>query len=112
MEDPASGALHTVRGEYREVSRPDRLVYTWAWEEQDGSSGHESTVTVSFGRVADGTSVVLEHTGLPSVESRERHGRGWEGCFDSLRRNVLAGGADRAGGRPTFTTNKGKGESR
>ena len=89
MESPA-GALHTVRGEYREVSRPDRLVYTWAWEEEDGSTGHESTVTVSFRRAGESTTVVIEHTDLPSAESRDRHGVGWEGCLESLRRNVFA----------------------
>ena len=35
------------RGEYREVRRPERLVYSWSWEE-DGQPGHESTVTVEF----------------------------------------------------------------
>lgn len=89
MESP-SGALHTVRGEYREVSRPDRLVYTWAWEEEDGSTGHVSTVTVSFQRTGESTTVVLEHTDLPSAESRDRHGIGWEGCLESLQREVFA----------------------
>jgi uncharacterized protein YndB with AHSA1/START domain len=88
MQSPA-GALHTVRGEYREVSRPARLVYTWAWEEADGSTGHESTVTVSFQPAGERTAVVIEHTDLPSAESRDRHGVGWEGCLESLRRNVL-----------------------
>jgi uncharacterized protein YndB with AHSA1/START domain len=89
----ADGALHTVRGSYREVSRPERLVYTWAWEEEDGSTGHESTVTVSFIGAGGSTTLVVEHTDLPSAESRDRHGEGWAGCLDSLARNVFAPGA-------------------
>ena len=26
------GQVHTVVGEYREVRRPERVVYTWTWE--------------------------------------------------------------------------------
>src|SRR5262249_55622945 len=38
MKDPA-GQFHTVRGTYREVTPPARLVFTWTWEE--GSCGDE-----------------------------------------------------------------------
>ncbi|HXR28977.1 MAG TPA: SRPBCC domain-containing protein [Solirubrobacteraceae bacterium] len=91
MEDRDGRGAHTVRGEYREVLRPERLVYTWAWEQDDGSSGHESTVTVTFHRDGERTTVVLEHTGLPDADARERHGAGWSGCLENLRRRVLPG---------------------
>jgi uncharacterized protein YndB with AHSA1/START domain len=87
MED--AEARHEVVGEYREVRRPERLVYTWAWVE-GGSAGHMSTVTVHFR--ADGedrTTVVLEHSGLPDEASRERHGVGWRAVLDSLQRTVF-----------------------
>ena len=48
MHNPGSEQTHTVRGRYIQVSRPELLEYTWAWEEQDGSIGHESTVRVHF----------------------------------------------------------------
>jgi uncharacterized protein YndB with AHSA1/START domain len=89
MEDPLAGTRHTVRGEYREVLRPERLVYSWSWEDEDGGIGHVSTVTVEF--LGDGgrTTVVLEHSDLPSEQSREQHGVGWEGCLRSLGERVL-----------------------
>jgi uncharacterized protein YndB with AHSA1/START domain len=93
MEDGDGAGRHTVRGEYREVLRPERLVYTWAWEEADGSVGHESTVTVSFHGEGDRTKVVIEHADLPSPESRARHGVGWTACLESLQRRVLPGPA-------------------
>ncbi|MGI8945987.1 MAG: SRPBCC family protein [Thermoleophilaceae bacterium] len=89
MGDPESGALHAVGGEYREVSRPDRIVYSWSWEEGDG---HESVVTVTFRPEGDRTTVVLEHGGLASAESAERHRHGWEGCLDSLAAARVLGG--------------------
>jgi uncharacterized protein YndB with AHSA1/START domain len=93
MEDPAADHLHTVRGEYREVRRPERLVYSWAWEEADGRLGHESTVAVDFIGDGETTTVVLEHTGLASLESRDAHRSGWEGCLSNLRARVLAAAA-------------------
>jgi uncharacterized protein YndB with AHSA1/START domain len=85
METP-DGTRHTVQGEYREVRPPERLVYTWAWVEEDGSPGHVSTVTVSFREEGARTTVILEHSDLPSAESRERHAAGWSACLGNLAR--------------------------
>jgi uncharacterized protein YndB with AHSA1/START domain len=90
MEDPAAHTLHTVCGEYREVRRPERLVYSWAWEEDGGRLGHASTVTVEFIGDGDSTTVVLVHSDLASPESRENHRNGWEGCLASLHARVFA----------------------
>lgn len=84
MENPGADSRLTVRGVYREVARPERLVYTWAWEAEDGSTGHESTVTVSFVGEGARTTVVVEHAGLPDQASRERHSDGWQACMRIL----------------------------
>ncbi|HWX46335.1 MAG TPA: SRPBCC domain-containing protein [Solirubrobacteraceae bacterium] len=90
MEDPATGAIHTVGGKYREVRRPDRLVYSWCWELEDGGRSEEtSTVTVEFREHSGRTTVVLEHTDLPSPTSRDQHRSGWEGCLENLGARVL-----------------------
>jgi len=85
MEDRDSGALHSVVGEYREIRRPELLVYSWSWELDGGGTGHESTVTVRF--IADGprTTVVLVHSGLEDEGSRDRHTAGWTACLGRLR---------------------------
>jgi len=93
MEDPREGSRHTVRGEYREVRRPVRLVYTWAWEQDDGSTGPTSTVAVEFREEGERTTVLIEHEGLDSQQSRDRHGIGWTGCLESLEQRVFAGAA-------------------
>ncbi|HEX4466782.1 MAG TPA: SRPBCC domain-containing protein [Solirubrobacteraceae bacterium] len=89
MRDPARDAPHTVRGEYHEVSRPARLVYSWCWESEDGGLGHVSTVTVQFRQSGERTTVVLEHTGLESAESAERHGHGWDACMRLLGERIF-----------------------
>jgi uncharacterized protein YndB with AHSA1/START domain len=89
------GGIHAVGGEFREVRRPHRLVYTWCWEGDDGlHPGHISLVTVEFLSSGEGTTVRLEHTGLASETSRERHTAGWLGVLDNLGRRVF--GARRA----------------
>jgi uncharacterized protein YndB with AHSA1/START domain len=90
MRDDQTGELHVVGGEYREIDRPRRLVYTWSWQGKGGPHpGHVSVVTVEFHPEGDGTAVVLEHSGLPSLESSERHAVGWAGIFDNLGRRVF-----------------------
>jgi uncharacterized protein YndB with AHSA1/START domain len=76
-------------GEYLEITRPERLVFTWTW---DGHEGHEGAqlVEVEFSERDDGTTaVVLTNRGLPNEKSRRSHREGWETSFDNLDR-VLA----------------------
>jgi uncharacterized protein YndB with AHSA1/START domain len=85
MRDDANGRTHVVGGEFREVDRPRRLVYTWRWE----GAPDESVVTVEFQTAGDTTTVVIEHSGLPAEAARAEHERGWNGTLDNLARRVL-----------------------
>jgi uncharacterized protein YndB with AHSA1/START domain len=91
MGDPSTGAVHAVVGEYVEVRRPERLVYTWTWEgdpaEMDGSA--RTLVTVDFVEEDGGTKVVLVHSGFESEHARDLHTGGWTGCLDNLARRVF-----------------------
>jgi uncharacterized protein YndB with AHSA1/START domain len=73
------------------VRRPERLAYSWRWEQDDGSTGHVSTVTVDFLGEGECTTVVLEHIGLVTPESRDQHRHGWEGCLENLRTRIFSG---------------------
>jgi uncharacterized protein YndB with AHSA1/START domain len=90
MEDPDAGTVRTVRGEYREVSRPRRLVYSWCWEDGEGGTGEVSTVTVDFVEDGERTKVVLEHSELATQESRDGHRKGWEACMEMLATRIFA----------------------
>jgi uncharacterized protein YndB with AHSA1/START domain len=73
-------------GEYLEIKRPTRLVFTWTW---DGHEGHEGTqvIEVDFDQRADGsTQVVVINRGLPDEESKRSHREGWEASLDNLDR--------------------------
>jgi Activator of Hsp90 ATPase homolog 1-like protein len=49
-----------------------------------------STVTVAFLPDGDRTTVVLEHTALHTLDSRDKHRVGWEACLESLHTRVFA----------------------
>jgi uncharacterized protein YndB with AHSA1/START domain len=73
-------------GEFREITPPTRLVFTWAWDRPDVAAGPQ-LVEVDFTEHPDGTTtVVLTNRGLPDKASRESHREGWEGSFDNLER--------------------------
>ncbi len=97
MHDRVSGRAHVVAGEYREVDRPRRLVYTWCWEGEQ----HVSLVTVEFLPAGESTTVVLAHEGLESDESRGAHGEGWTGTLASLAHHVFGEPLQRASARTT-----------
>jgi uncharacterized protein YndB with AHSA1/START domain len=76
-------------GEYREITPPTRLVFTWTWDRPDAGDGTQ-LVEVDFSEQPDGTTkVVMTNRGLLDEAIRESHREGWEGSFDNLDR-VLA----------------------
>ncbi len=90
IRDPAKGETYWGQGTYREVTPPEKLVFTWAWSKDrpDGPTlhpgSHETLVTVEFFARGNSTEVVLTHTGLGTAALRDDHNRGWNGCFDVL----------------------------
>jgi uncharacterized protein YndB with AHSA1/START domain len=78
----SGGNVHVVQGVYEQVSRPNRLVFSFAWENMP-ERGH-SRVTVGFEKAGTGTKLVLFQEQLPSAEMREAHTAGWTGCLTKL----------------------------
>lgn len=85
---PPEGKVVYVYGEYREVRPPERIVFTWSWEEGDSAHRGETLVTVEFRRVPSGTEVVLTHELLPGDEAVGMHTQGWNGCLASLEEHL------------------------
>jgi uncharacterized protein YndB with AHSA1/START domain len=74
---------HVVRGVYREVDPPRRLVFTWRWD--TAASSPEMLVTVTFEAIdPSGTQLVLQHDLLPSEDERTMHDQGWRAILERL----------------------------
>jgi uncharacterized protein YndB with AHSA1/START domain/predicted enzyme related to lactoylglutathione lyase len=82
-----SGELE-LRGVYREVKRPSRLVYTWNWKGAEAVEFGETLVTVDFLERNGFTEVQITHDRLPTAEQRENHSHGWNGCLDKLEKQM------------------------
>ncbi|MEX1206780.1 MAG: SRPBCC domain-containing protein [Dongiaceae bacterium] len=78
------GTDHWVQGRYREVVAPERLVFTWAWEDEHGKPGHETVVAVDFRARGDKTELTLTHSVFESAKSRDAHKSGWSSSLDCL----------------------------
>jgi glutathione S-transferase len=85
---PTTGETYTVGGVYREITAPERLVFTWKWEgEQMGAMG-ESLVTITLeerrGEQGPETELRLLHSGFPAPEARDAHNDGWGSTLNHL----------------------------
>jgi uncharacterized protein YndB with AHSA1/START domain len=70
------------RGAYREIVPPERLVFTYAWEDATGALGHETIVTVRFEAIGEQTRLTLHQAEFESAERCEAHRDGWTGCLE------------------------------
>lgn len=91
MRDP-DGKVFCVGGVYREVTRPERLVFTWTWEKGHTAAGQETVVTIVLRARGKKTEMIFTHDLLPSAAERTGHRGGWTGCFRILRSRVERGG--------------------
>ncbi len=89
-DSPMGPGTLFVAGVYREIDRPNRLAYSWMWEDQK----HESQVTYELKPHAGGTEITLIHEGFANVESRDGHNRGWTQSLQQLA--TLVGKVGRA----------------
>ena len=77
------GTEYNARGTYQEVDPPNRLVYSWGWDEKEHDVG-ETLVTVEFIEMSDATEIVLTHERFPGSEARDDHDQGWVSCLNRL----------------------------
>lgn len=70
-------------GVFREVAPPDRVIFTFAWEEE-GERGLETLVTLTFAEQDGKTRMTFRQAPFQSVEERDGHRGGWTSSFDRL----------------------------
>ena len=83
MRSP-EGVDRWLEGGYREIEKPERLVFTHAWLDANRKPGKETLVTITLAERDGKTELTLRQTGFPSVESRDGHKYGWSSALDVL----------------------------
>jgi uncharacterized protein YndB with AHSA1/START domain len=81
MRSP-EGVVHWKRGTYRDIVTPERIVLTFAWEDENGELGHQTVVTVTLDDLGDRTHLTLRHELFATVGACEDHRLGWTTCLE------------------------------
>jgi len=84
MTGAPHGGVDRQRGIIREVVAPERLVFTYAFEDERGKRGHETLVTVSFADEGAKTRVTVHQGIFESDQRRDDHIWGWGQALDDL----------------------------
>jgi uncharacterized protein YndB with AHSA1/START domain len=84
------GKQPEVSGVYRKIEKNKQIVFTWAWQQDDGTRGHETEVTVTFEPVGKHTKLTLVQALFVEEVHRDNHNKGWESTFNSLEKYLAA----------------------
>jgi uncharacterized protein YndB with AHSA1/START domain len=88
MQPPEGDAFY-LTGEVREVDRPNRLAYTFRWEDPDPDDV-ETVVELSFRELGGSTEVRLTQGPFRTEARRELHRAGWTDSFNKLEELLAA----------------------
>lgn len=88
---PPEGEAFFLTGEFRVVDPPNRLAYTFAWEDPDPDDV-ETLVELTFTDRGDTTEVSLKQGPFKTEDRRELHRNGWGDSFEKLERLTSTGG--------------------
>ena len=86
MRHIPTGKQHVGTGIYKVVQFPERLVFTWLWEE--GDKPGDMQITIELRDVNRETEMYFKHEFFPDKKSRDGHETGWNACFQNLERVV------------------------
>lgn len=87
MAPPDDSPSRFIVGKYLESKPGERLVFTWAWQDElddDATRGPDSVVTVELIARKETTELILTHERLADEEAAAAHRRGWEGSLHCL----------------------------
>jgi uncharacterized protein YndB with AHSA1/START domain len=76
-------------GVYREIVEPERLVFTFAWDDETGRPGHETLVTITFAAEQGKTRMTFRQAVFATAEQRDGHQGGWTSTFERLAEHLV-----------------------
>ena len=88
MHSP-SGQVHVITGQYLEIVKNEKLVFTWKWENGDDEFP-TTVVTVDFINKNEFTEIVITHKDLPTEDEANNHSHGWTSFLHEGLKSYLA----------------------
>ena len=82
---------HIARGEYVEIDKPNKLVFTWGWDGSEEVPPGSSTIEIELASDGDGTSLRFVHKDLPNAEAIASHAHGWDHYLPRLETAARGG---------------------
>jgi uncharacterized protein YndB with AHSA1/START domain len=86
MRDPHKDVEYGGGGRYTEIDPPNRLAFTWIWDDEPARMLIELDLVETDGA----TTVRFTHSGLWDEEAVRSHEGGWGRAFDNLERALQA----------------------
>jgi uncharacterized protein YndB with AHSA1/START domain len=87
MQPPEGDVFH-IRGTFRAVEAPRRLIFSFIYEEPDPDD-QETLVALSFEPADRGTLVILDQGPFKTAARLELHRDGWTDTLDRLERSLV-----------------------
>jgi uncharacterized protein YndB with AHSA1/START domain len=84
MRNPHTGEEYGGGGRYTIIEPPEKLAFTWVWDDDTKSR----MIELEFDEADGVTTVRFTHSGLWNEESVRSHEGGWGRAFDNLARAV------------------------
>ena len=84
MRNPHKDEEYGGGGRYTEVDPPDRLAFTWIWD----NDPRRTLIEIRFEEDDGVTTVRFTHSGLWDEEAVRNHEDGWNRCFDNLEQTL------------------------
>ncbi len=89
LQDTEDCDTNSVGGIYKEIDKPSKLVFTWAWTQVDGSLAHETEVTILLHDEGDKTLMEFSQQIFSDADQCQKHRFGWESAYDCLDQYLL-----------------------
>jgi uncharacterized protein YndB with AHSA1/START domain len=88
MRDAQSHAEYGGGGRYTEIDPPNRLAFTWIWDD----NCTRTLIEIEFEEADGVTTVNFTHSDLWDEAAVRDHEGGWNRCFDHLERALASAG--------------------
>lgn len=80
----SSGEIFNLKGQYKEITEPHRLVFTQQWLHRDGKLSPETTISITLKALDAKTKMTFKQSGFESDSVRDSHERGWAEAIVNL----------------------------